>query len=185
VRDLEAEFRKTIAPSLGVPPESRTRPEDFFRWADALGNLAAELRSLEEWRDIERHQIAPRLMHTVGALDRAITGPLEEPWQRWHEQYLAAVDALFRAIARRTGDRSKARSLALSRAIDPKLPPDARDLTLSQKAILVLGSLPEVTTVLVGMRETSYVADALRVMDRAPLDAADAVLRAASVTDLP
>jgi uncharacterized protein len=184
-RDLEAEFRKTIAPALGVPPESRTRPEDFFRWADSLGNLAAELRSFEEWRDLERHQIGPRLMHTVAALDRAIRGPLEAPWQRWQERYLAAMEALFRAIARRTADRSRARSAVLSRSIDGALPPDRRDLSLSQKALLVVGSLPGVTTVLVGMREGAYVTDSVGVMDLPPIEAADAVLRAAGAVEIP
>jgi hypothetical protein len=185
VRGLESEFQKTIAPSLGVPPESRTAPQDFFRWADSLGNLAAELRSFEEWKDVERHQVAPRLMHTVAALDRAITGPLEAPWQAWQERYLAAMEALFRAIARRTGDRSRARSLVLSRAIDERLPSDRRDLSLSQKALLAVASLAGVTTVLVGMREDAYVTDALRVMDVPPIGGADAVLRAAGAVDLP
>jgi aryl-alcohol dehydrogenase-like predicted oxidoreductase len=184
VRDLEAEFGKTIAPALGVPPESRTRPEDFFRWADALGNLAAELRSFEDWRDVERHQIAPRLMQTVAALDRAITGPLEARWQNWQERYLAAMEGLFRAIGRRAGDRSRARARVVSRAVDPLLPPERQSLSLSQKAILTLASVEGVTTVLVGMREKPYVADALAVMRIPKIENARDVLRAMPAVDI-
>jgi hypothetical protein len=124
-------------------------------------------------------------MLTVAALDRAITGPLEAPWQSFQDRYLAAMDALFRAIARRTGDRSRARSMVLARAIDPALPSDRRALSLSQKALLVLGSLPGVTTILVGMREKPYVVDALGVMALTPFDGADGVLRAASALEVP
>jgi hypothetical protein len=184
VRDLEAEFANTIARSLSVPPESGARPQDFFRWADALGDLAANVRSLEEWQELEHHQVAPRLMRTIAMLDRGISGPVEAAWQSFRERYLESVEALFAAIGRRAGDRSRARVMVLSRAVDPLIPPERRGLSLSQKALLVLRSLDGVTAVLLGMREPRYVADALGMLGLPRLDDPKAVLVAARAVDV-
>jgi uncharacterized protein YyaL (SSP411 family)/aryl-alcohol dehydrogenase-like predicted oxidoreductase len=185
VRGLETEFEKTIAPALSVPSDSNFRPQDFFRWADALGNVAAEITSYEQWLDVERNQVAPRLMQTVSMLDRAIGRPLANRWRGFQERYLAAMEELFAAIGRRTGDRSRARCTAIARSVDPLLPEERRRLPLSQKALLVLTGLEGVTTVLVGMREKPYVADALAMMGLPTLSNALEILRAAHAVNVP
>jgi hypothetical protein len=124
-------------------------------------------------------------MQTVAALDRGIQGPLAARWQAWRERYVEQVDKLLLALRKRAADRSRRRTLAIGRDIDARLPPERRVAPLSQKALSVVRSVPGVTTVLVGMRETPYVADALAMMGAPPLDAPEEILRAAGAVELP
>ncbi len=184
VKELEAEFNKTIAPSLKLAKDG-PRPTDIFRWAEQLGGIGAELDSLEQWREIEAQAVAPRIMQTVGALDRMITGPLAERWHAWQERYMAQIDALLAALRKRAADRSRRRSLTLARALDPMLPADRRTASLSQKSLYILRSAPGVTSVLVGMRDPAYVTDALAMTGWPPLENAKEILTASRGVELP
>ncbi len=185
VKELEVEFTKTIAPSLQFAKENAPKPGDIFRWGEQLGAIGAELDGLEQWKDLESQAVAPRIMQTVAALDRGITGPLAARWHAFRERYVQQVDALLLALRKRAADRSRRRTLLIGRTIDPLLPPERRTAPLSQKALSVVRSVPGVTTVLVGMRDTPYVADALAMMGSPALPDATAVLRACSSMDLP
>jgi hypothetical protein len=185
VKELEAEFARTFAPSLRFAKEGGPKPTDILRWAEQLGGIGVELEGLEQWRDIETQAVLPRVMQTVAALDRAMVGPVGERWQAFKERYLEQLEGLLLSLRKRAADRSRRKALAVSRVIDPLLPPERRAAPLSQKALLVLESLPGVTTVLVGMRESSYVADALTAAGLPLIDNAAAVLSAARSVDLP
>jgi hypothetical protein len=168
--------------------EGAGRASDLFRWADQLAGVAAELESLEQWREMESRAVAPRVLSTLESLNRALRGPLAERFRPWQEQYLVALEGLFAAMAKRAADRTRRRTLPLHRTIDPMLPEGARALPLSQKALIVAASVPGVTTVLVGMRETRYVDDclsALAYLGRRPLEGAARILAASAKADLP
>jgi aryl-alcohol dehydrogenase-like predicted oxidoreductase len=184
VRDLEAEYARTIAPSVEVPKDSGARPAEFFRWADQLGNIAMELDSLEHWRDIETQAVAPRIMQVVDALDQILVGQAAVRWKAFRDRYLSAIDVMFGALRRRAADRSRRRSLAIARAVDPLLPEDRRGAPLSQKALSVVASVSGVTTVLVGMREADYVADAVAMMGAPRIERVAAILTACRSIDL-
>jgi aryl-alcohol dehydrogenase-like predicted oxidoreductase len=94
------------------------------------------------------------------------------------------MDGLLRAIRTRAAERSRGRALALSRAVDPMLPEERRGASLSQKALLTLGSLGGVTTVLVGMREARYVDDALGAMGWPAIPDPARVLEAARAAEV-
>jgi hypothetical protein len=176
VRALEKEFATGIGASLQPAPGSKVRPVDLFRWADQLGDAAAHVESYEQFREMEVRQIAPRIMQALGAVGRALQGPPAERFHAWQERYIGEIEALLAGLRRRAADRSRMRSLALARAADPGLPTEIRHAPLSQKALHVVASVPGVTSVLVGMRESRYVDDAVTMMGRAPLENAAAVL---------
>jgi aryl-alcohol dehydrogenase-like predicted oxidoreductase len=185
VKELEREFAQTIGAGLKFQGENGPKPGDIFRWGEQLAALGAELDGLEQWRDLESQAVAPRIMQTVAALDRGIQGPLAARWQAWRERYVEQVDKLLLAMRKRAADRSRRRTLAIGRDVDARLPLERRAAPLSQKALAVVRSAPGVTSVLVGMRETPYVGDALAMMGAPPLDAPDAILRAAGAVELP
>jgi uncharacterized protein YyaL (SSP411 family)/aryl-alcohol dehydrogenase-like predicted oxidoreductase len=178
VRALETEFAKGIGATLQAAPGSKVRPADLFRWADQLGDAAAHVESFDQFREIEVRQIAPRIMQALGAVARALQGPPAERFHAWQERYIGEIEALLAALRRRAADRSRARSMALSRAVDPALPEEIRRAPLSQKALHVIASVPGVTTILVGMREPRYVDDAATMMGWPPLENAVSVLGA-------
>jgi len=185
VKGLEAEFARDLAPSIRLAKSNTADAAAILRWADQLGSIGADLDGLEQWRDIETQAVLPRVMQTVTALDRALAGAAAVRWQAFKERYLGELEALLLSLRKRAADRSRRKAMAVTRVLDPLIPAERRPLPLSQKALLVLSSVPGVTTVLVGMRETGYVADALSAAGLPPLDDAEAILSAARAVELP
>jgi hypothetical protein len=164
VRNLEKEFASVFAPALRPAKNAQIQPKDLFRWADALGDAAMRIDSFETFRDIETRQVAPRILETMGALERAMTGPLGVKFALWRERYLTEMEGLFASLRHRAADRSRLRSRAIGAAIDPFLPEAVKTSSLSRKALRVLLDVPGVTSVLVGMRHADYVKDVLEAL---------------------
>ncbi|MGH9198878.1 MAG: hypothetical protein ACRD1T_24525, partial [Acidimicrobiia bacterium] len=61
-------------------------------------------------------------------------------------------------------EASQAISRSIASAVDPLLSSERRSQPLSRKALWVLASTPGVSSVLNGMRNPSYVEDALEVL---------------------
>jgi aryl-alcohol dehydrogenase-like predicted oxidoreductase len=165
VSGLEEEFRRAIAPSVRAA-RGGTTPDALFRWAEHLDGAEDQVDGVERWREIEEHAIAPRVTHTVAALDRALT---LGAWTAWRDRYLPELQRLLEAIGQRTAGRSAARSRAVSALVDPLLSAARGAETLSRKALWVLASTPGVSSILVGMRRQAYVQDALGMMAWPPL----------------
>ncbi|HVU03205.1 MAG TPA: aldo/keto reductase [Polyangiaceae bacterium] len=179
VRALEQEFLKAFGPMLRPPPGSKTQLADLFRWADQLGDLAAHIESYEQFRNVETGQIAPRVMAALSSVGSALQGPPAQKFHAFQERYVTELEALLAGLRRRAADRSKARSLAIARGLDPSLPEGMRVARLSQKSLAIVASLPGVTTVLVGMRDPEYVHDVVPAMGWERVPDARKVLEAA------
>jgi aryl-alcohol dehydrogenase-like predicted oxidoreductase len=164
VRRLEQEFASVFAPALRPAKNAQVQPKDLFKWADALGDAAMRIDSFETFRDIETRQVAPRILETMGALERAMTGPLGVKFAMWRERYLTEMEGLFASLRHRAADRSRLRSRSIGAAIDPFLPEVVKNSSLSRKAVRVLLDVPGVTSVLVGMRHADYVKDVLEAL---------------------
>jgi uncharacterized protein len=159
---LEREFRSTIAPSL--EPGPGVEVDDLFAWGDRIVEIEPRVESLVQWEEIESHVIAPELGKVLRALDGALSGELAERFRDFRGRYLRDLESLFLAMRNRAADRSQARLGPIERALVPYLEPTARTEPLARQALLVLRSLPGVTCVLLGARQTSYVHDALATL---------------------
>ncbi|HMJ14751.1 MAG TPA: aldo/keto reductase, partial [Polyangiaceae bacterium] len=160
VAELEAEFRTTIAPSLqGASPDAKA--EQFFTWAEQLKTLCARLQSYEQWQEIETYTIAPQVGQLFQALDDVFSDELAVTWREWRARYVVELEGLFLTLRKRTADRSRAQAQRFHSALAQELPESLQGAPLSQKALSVLTSTPGVSCVLVGMRQTAYVDDAL------------------------
>ena len=162
VQSLEQEFRRNIAPHLQTAKGSAPA-SSLFNWGDQLAKLPARIESLEQWRDIQRQVIAPRVGHALSMLDQALEGELAEQFRDFRVRYLPELDKLLGAMRAKAAGKSRARTARIVKAIDPLLPAERRGATLSQKALWTLTSVPGVTTVLVGARQPEYVDDALGI----------------------
>ena len=65
----------------------------------------------------------------------------------------------------------------LNSVINKELSEKFQELTLSQKAILLLNSVKGVSCVLLGMRKEKYVDDALKVLDGNDIANAEDIIR--------
>jgi uncharacterized protein len=105
----------------------------------------------------------------VQVLDGTLSGPLQETWRSWLEQYLPALDLLLQAFRVQAARQSQAASNRVTAALNPHLPVARRGESLSRKALWVLVSTLGVSTTLLGMRHPDYVADGMEVLKWSPL----------------
>jgi hypothetical protein len=166
--ELEQEYRRDIAPHIKNPGQGLS-PEDYFRWADELVRLRPRVQNLEHWEQIESQMVAPHINQVLRALTQHLTGEIGDRWQVWRERYLPELVACLRVLRREATVKSRERTAAIAKLIDPLLPEPARKETLSRKALWVLTSTAGVTCVLNGMRTKAYVDDSLAVLHKAPL----------------
>jgi len=168
VEQLEREYRKTLAPSISSPQQGKP-PADFFNWAAELKLLSGRLQGLEHWEHIEHQVIAPHVNQVMQAIPRLIAQELADRWEDWRERYVPELLTLLRGLRREATETSRRRRLAVAAALDPLLPEDRRNESLSRKALWIVSSTPGVTSVLNGMRSTAYVNDSLEVLRWADL----------------
>jgi uncharacterized protein len=177
VQALEQEFRRVFVPMLRTTPGGPP-PESLLNWGEQLARMPAGVRTLAQWGDVEAQVVAPRTGQVLRALDQAMRGPITEKWRDFRDRYLEGLERLLTAIRQRAAEGSRAQATALHAALDPCLPEARRSQSLARKALWVLASTPGVTSVLVGMREPSYVADAVGMLGWEPLADPLAALRA-------
>ncbi len=168
VAELEKEYRLDIAPHVPHGGHGMA-PADYFAWADQLAEIRPRIQGLEHWEQIETQMIAPHVNQVVRALDSLLTGPPAERWEVWRDRYVPELLTLLKEMRREAAERSRSRTAAIARTIDPLLPEERRKESLSRKALWILVSTPGVTSVLCGMRTTAYVEDALGVLQWPPL----------------
>jgi hypothetical protein len=166
LKSLEEEYRTRIATPAGTPQDA---VDPFFDLIDQLAGMPEQIEDLEHWRQVEQQYVVPRINHTARAMGREIPADLQGRWAQWWSRCLPSLEGLLQAIAREASKRSRSRTASITGAIDPLLPEARRGEPLSRKAIWVLDSTPGVTSVLVGMRRTEYVQDALAVLGWPPL----------------
>lgn len=167
VGTLEQEYRDSIAPAMQQAKQG-TAPAEYFNWSQELQRVRPQIQGLEHWEQLERQMIAPQVNQAIQTLSRHLTGEPSERWEAWRERYVPELLALLRGMRREATERSRARTAAVSHAIDPLLPERHRQDTLSRKALWILARTPGVTCVLNGMRTPHYVDDTLAILKWEP-----------------
>lgn len=172
VHDLrlqEEEFFKSKLPSLPLDDKSRDAVEKLMTLGRNLddGNWH-EFASVEEWQDISQTILAPRLQYVFDILR-----PLSKDDEGLYSmlvQYAETADEVFEHISNNYSNRGHARAAKIHDALDSLLPEEDHKLSLSQKAVLLIRSLPGVSSVLVGMRSEEYVDDVVYGLQATPVD---------------
>ncbi|HVG03275.1 MAG TPA: aldo/keto reductase, partial [Nitrospira sp.] len=90
---LEEEYRTDLAPSVTHSGQGML-PSDFFRWAEELGRIRAQVQGVEHWEQIESHMIAPHINQVMRALSESFTGAVAERWEAWRDRYVPELLAL-------------------------------------------------------------------------------------------
>jgi len=161
VGELEKRFASELAPQVEGPGGKPLA--NLFSWAEQIGSLVGQLQSVEQFEHIAQAQIIPRVSRALSAVERGVASAARSDWSSWRESYIRAVEGALTALRAEVAARSRARTEAVSRALEPHIPAAQLSSTLSQKAIWALVSTPGVSVVLLGMRQQDYVDDALPV----------------------
>lgn len=168
VAGLEEAFEAGMLPALSIGVEQRNAVKQMLTVGRTLQQYWKRFGTVEHWNDVSDQYLVPRLNYGLSLLQPAIeTAP---GLQTWLKDYIDVVnDTLWTvtSVYRIMADR---RSRQLHDALNPLLPESAQPLSLSQKAVLLLRSVPGVSTVLVGMRQNAYVQDVVAGLQHASLD---------------
>jgi hypothetical protein len=180
---FEEEYRTTFVPHIQSSPQGMPA-QDYFKWADELSRIRPLIQNLEHWEQIEYQMIGPHINQVLRALTQHFSGDLADQWQQWRDRYLPELLRLLRELRREATVKSREKTAAVTRLIDPLLPALHRSESLSRKALWVLTSTPGVTCVLNGMRTPDYVQDSLAVLGWQPLSDARPVFAAMKTLQL-
>jgi len=167
LRALELEHRNGIAPR--VDRAAADAAGQLFQLVEQLVEMAPQVEDLVHWRQIEQQYVIPRVNYVAGAVARGIDEGQRSRWQSWWGHFSSSLQDLLYDIGRQAAEKSRGPAQEIASAIDPALPPERRGENLSRKALWVLASTPGVSCVLVGMRRTPYVSDAMAIAAWPPL----------------
>ena len=124
------------------------------------------------WKEILDYRALPSLTKALDTLKKLSNEQLAEEYEK-------TMHVFFEALTWYLESQAAAESRAITLALTKAAPELKTSPTLSQKAIRVVRSIPGVDCVLVGMRQPTYVKDALQVEQRLSPEKAFASLRAA------
>ena len=158
IRLQEEEFSGQQLRELGLSEEDRDAVEQFLTLGRNLdeGNWR-EFASTEEWQEISEKILAPRIQYAFNVL-RPVTQEVPSVLT-FLTNYAESIDEAFEHLTNYYGNRGHVRAMKMHQALDTLIGPDYSGLSLSQKAVLLIRSLPQVSSVLVGMRSEEYVED--------------------------
>jgi hypothetical protein len=168
VAELEEEYRMNVAPHVQTQ-EQGLPPSEYFRWAEELAKIRPRVQSLEHWEQIEGQMIAPHINQVLRVLSQHLSGEPGQRWEEWRDRYIPELLALLRELRREATVKSREKTQAIAKLIDPLLPEAKRKELLSRKTLWILTSTPGVTSVLNGMRTPAYVDDSLAILRWDPL----------------
>ncbi len=154
-------FRPHIAAAL---PEN-AGPHTPFEWSAPLRNALSTMNSREQWNQALEGQIYPHLHHASRFVRQQLTDPrLRRDFGTWFPGYCRKLEEVAGMVTEWLGRADFARSQAIHERLEGLLDQRLGGLPLSQKALLTLFALPEVSCVLNGIRRGSYVEDSTGAM---------------------
>ena len=158
IRLQEEDLSGRLLRELELSAEDRDAVEQFLTLGRNLdeGNWR-EFASTEEWLEISEKIIAPRIQYAFNIL-RPIAQQVPGVFT-FLTNYAESIDEAFEHLTNYYGNRGHLRAMKMHQALDSLIGPDYSGLSLSQKAVLLIRSLPQVSSVLVGMRSEEYVED--------------------------
>ncbi len=130
--------------------------------------------SIEHYNDMITQLFAPKLDFMVRFFDEKV---IDENTKDFFGRYLKECYKMLNFVSNYYKMRAEKRSSFLNSLINKDLDVKYHDLTLSQKAILLLNSVRGVSCVLVGMRKEKYVDDVLKILNEKDIINAEEIIR--------
>jgi len=173
LKDLEQRFEKEFLSRLPAELPIQTARTIFSRHQQ-LENGLNSFQDWEHWDHVRQYYLTPQTFNTTRYLTEHFQH--DDSWHRWLRMYAKVYLNLLDTIARQYENNAFQRATEITRKLE-KLAPELVDSdTLSQMALRVLTSIQGLDSVLLGMRCTPYVEDALVAMKAAPVKDAETII---------
>jgi hypothetical protein len=134
-------------------------PARSLAWGHILKHNFDKLNDIDAWKGAFKYQIEPTLQMAFSELEK------NPAYQAWMRDYRESSSKLFDSFQAYLENQASYHSDLLSSKIDHACPPLHATDSLSQKVIRLYLSSEGLNCVLLGMRQTEYVQDALSIRE--------------------
>ena len=155
---LEKHLRQELNVKIDARGEAIEVPY-FFHWADEFNEIKHKFRNLVEWEDFLLGLINPRLNQSTGFLNQHLQNEHARIWQEAFPSYRQAIENVCQDMRLMAIERSHEETGLMRQIVDKHVPAETPLKELALKAAI---HTQGVTCVLHGMRQSSYVDDALK-----------------------
>lgn len=133
--------------------------------------------SIEHYNDVITQLFAPKIDFMIRFFDENIT---DENTKEFFGRYIKECYKMLNFVSSYYKMRAEKRSQFINSVINKDLDAKFKELTLSQKAILLLNSVKGVSCVLAGIRKEKYADDVLKILNKNDIPNADKIIRRVS-----
>jgi hypothetical protein len=171
--ELESRFQNQLLAkaSAEIPKEQLA---EIFSSGTQLANALDAFQNWQHWDHIKQNVLLPQTFSYLNYLNQKLQDDAE--WQRWSEPYLRTFLDFIDIISKHYENNAQIFSQKIAARLDELNPSLRTSETLSQKALRVLTAVSGVQCVLLGMRRTPYVEDALVAFKAERLQQAEKLL---------
>lgn len=130
--------------------------------------------SIEHFNDLITQRFVPRIDFLIKFFDEKISS---EYIRDFFGKYIKECYKLLNFVSNYYKLRAEKRSIFINSLINKNLDVKFQNLTLSQKAILLLTSVEGISCVLIGMRKEKYVEDAFKILNEEKITNAELIIK--------
>jgi aryl-alcohol dehydrogenase-like predicted oxidoreductase len=158
---MEEDFLKEYLDILKLSEQNSEAVNYFLKAGQVLKENWKNFTSIENFNDVKKQFLIPRVNYAFTVILRSpnITDEMRTQLDAIARQINKLMEIIETIYGLMANTRSQALHKKLDKLVDESLYPDFKNLTLSQKAILLLNSVEEISCTLVGMRQRKYVDD--------------------------
>jgi len=163
---MEEDFLKEYMEILNLSEQNREAVNYFLKAGYLLKENWKSFGSIESFNDVKKQFLIPRVNYafTVMLKSPNLTDEMKNRLDTIAKQINKIMNIIETIYGLLANTRSRDIHFKLNSKVSLKEADWFKELTLSQKSILLVNSLKGVSSTLVGMRQTKYVDDVLRVM---------------------
>ncbi len=161
MEDLSKQEKSLIekyAGFMSITPSERKNLIDCLSLAEILKSNRKNFTSSGNFREIKTYHLIPMSNYAINLLGKYFD---DETAARALRNYAVTVNILLDSIQSSLAKKQNEKNRHIHAKLDMFLNDTQRKLTLSQKVFLMINSLKEVSSALVGMRTEDYVDDVL------------------------
>lgn len=171
---LESDLVNEKLSSANLVDEVKTVLKKFCNIGNTIAKNWQKFGSIEYLNDNIEYYFSPLINDLLDFIDEKV---LDENLKESFDHYLKELFKTFNYVINFYKSIASKRSQIFHSLLNDMIEPRFHNLSLSQKAVLLITSVKGVSCTLVGARKESYVDDILKVLEYEPIDNAENVFK--------
>ncbi len=176
---MEEDFLEEHVDGLNLSEKNKEAINNFLKAGKLLRENWKNFGSIESFNDVKKQFLIPRVNYAFSVMVATpeITDEIKTKLDRIAKQVNKLIGIIETIYGVQANMRSKDLHLKLNMSLEANQADKFKDLTLSQKSILLINSIDEVSCTLVGMRQKKYVDDVIGALKAGRIEDTSAKLR--------